>query len=97
MGWYARRVFAPLMESVLAAEPVEDERRAALAPLGGRVLEIGFGTGLNLRFFPSAVSQLTVIDSEIMLPDRVAVRIAETPFPVEQIPNGCHSAPAVSG
>jgi ubiquinone/menaquinone biosynthesis C-methylase UbiE len=85
MGWYARRVFAPLMDRVLATEPVEDERRAALAPLGGRVLEIGFGTGLNLRFFPPAVNTLTVIDSEAMLPDRIALRIAEVPWPVEQI------------
>jgi SAM-dependent methyltransferase len=85
MGWYARHIFAPLMDRVLATQPIEEERRLTLAPLAGHVLEIGFGTGLNLPFFPPAVEQLTVIDSETMLPDRVARRIAQAPFPVKQL------------
>jgi ubiquinone/menaquinone biosynthesis C-methylase UbiE len=48
------------------------------------VLEIGFGTGLNLPFYPNQVSRLTAIDTERMLPNRVASRIAAARFPVEQ-------------
>lgn len=64
---------------------IERQRREALAPLHGHVLEIGFGTGLNLRFFPETVTRLTVIDSERMLTKRVAKRIDESPVPIEQL------------
>ena len=64
---------------------VGKERRETIAPLAGRVLEVGFGTGLNLPYYPHAVTRLTAIDSERMLPKRVAQRIAEARMPVEQL------------
>lgn len=55
----------------------------ALAPLSGHVLEVGFGTGLNLLCYPQTVSKLTAIDSARMLPDRVAKRISRAQIPIE--------------
>lgn len=57
----------------------------ALAPLKGQVLEIGFGTGLNLPCYPPGLTRLTAIDSENMLPARVAERIARFHIPVERM------------
>ena len=54
-----------------------------LAPLSGHVLEIGFGTGLNLSCYPQTVVRLTVVDSARMLPDRVAKRISRAQMPIE--------------
>ena len=62
---------------------LEEQRREALAPLRGQVLEIGFGTGLNLQFYPDEVTKLTALDSERMLPKRVRTRIAQARMPVE--------------
>lgn len=62
-----------------------EQRRATLAPLAGRVLEIGFGTGLNLSAYPSTVSRLTALDIETFLPARVASRIAASKLDVEQV------------
>jgi ubiquinone/menaquinone biosynthesis C-methylase UbiE len=39
-------------------------RRALLAPLHGRVLEVGAGTGLNLRHYPDAVAELVLTEPE---------------------------------
>ena len=58
------------------------ERRASAQ---GRVIEIGFGTGLNLAHYPEQVAHLTVIDQERMLPGRVAHRISLARMPVEQM------------
>lgn len=59
-------------------------RRKALEPAQGEVLEIGFGTGLNLACYPATVQRLTIVDPEKMLPGRVAKRIARSTLPVEQ-------------
>ena len=37
-------------------------RARALAPASGRVLEIGFGTGINLEHYPAAVVSIVAID-----------------------------------
>ncbi len=37
-------------------------RRDVLRDLSGRVLEIGFGTGANLPFYPPSVRRLTVVE-----------------------------------
>ncbi len=57
-------------------------RPAALATAQGEVLEIGFGTGLNLALYPAEVEQLTVIDPAQLLRKRVAKRIAAARMPV---------------
>jgi len=85
MGFYSSYIFPRLVEWSLGSGIVQDQRRAALAPLRGHVLEIGFGTGLNLPCYPPQVTRLTAIDSEIMLPGRVAERIARTHVPVERL------------
>ena len=64
---------------------IQDQRLESLAPLHGHVLEIGFGTGLNLNCFPRAVTKLTAVDSGRMLPKRVAKRIGEVQMPIEQM------------
>lgn len=85
MGFYSTYIFPRLVEWSLGSEMVRDQRRATLAPLRGQVLEIGFGTGLNLPCYPPQVTRLTAIDSETMLSGRVADRIARTHVPVERL------------
>jgi ubiquinone/menaquinone biosynthesis C-methylase UbiE len=59
-------------------------RRAALGEARGQVLEIGFGTGLNLPHYPDAVMRLVALDSHPMLAGLVGARIARARMPVEQ-------------
>lgn len=84
VGFYRRHVFPRLMELALGSESCTAERRRTLAEARGDVLEIGFGTGLNLAHYPPAVAGLTIVDPEDVLPARVAERIAAAPFPVTQ-------------
>ena len=85
MGLYSRHIFPRLVEWSLGNREVQEQRRATLAPLHGRVLEIGFGTGLNLAYYPRQVTHVTAIDSHTMLPHRVADRIARSHVTVDQI------------
>jgi SAM-dependent methyltransferase len=60
-------------------------RVRALAPVHGDVLEIGFGTGLNLPHYPAAVRSVVGLDPLDGLRERVDERIARARFPVERV------------
>lgn len=79
---YATYIFPRLMDWVLRGERFQTERRLLLTPVHGLVLEIGFGTGLNLPHYPPTVTALHTVDPAPLLPDRVAVRVAQASFPV---------------
>jgi ubiquinone/menaquinone biosynthesis C-methylase UbiE len=85
MGFYAEYIFPRILDWTLQTDYIQALRRKTLAPARGQVLEIGFGTGLNLPHYPPEVDKLTVLDSERMLPSRVAQRISEARFRVEQV------------
>lgn len=85
MGIYARHVFPRLMERAIGTEEHMEHRRETLAPARGRVLEIGFGTGLNLPCYPDAVEELVAVEPRPALPRRVRERIRAAPFPVIRI------------
>ena len=85
MGFYSRHILPRLVEWSLGSREMREQRCATLASLHGRVLEIGFGTGLNLACYPPKVTHVTAIDSERMLPAKVAERIARSHAVVEQI------------
>jgi ubiquinone/menaquinone biosynthesis C-methylase UbiE len=85
MGFYAKYIFPRVLDWSLGAPEFGEYRRRALGPARGETLEIGFGTGLNLPYYPEAVTKLTAIDSENMLEDRVEKRVAACRIPVTRI------------
>ena len=81
-GFYERHVLPRMLD--WAMRQVNDERTATLADARGEVLEIGFGTGLNLRHYPAGLTRLVTVDPLVGLDARVSARIAQAPFPVER-------------
>jgi ubiquinone/menaquinone biosynthesis C-methylase UbiE len=71
------------MDRVMRTPRFQEQRQQALAPVSGTVLEIGFGTGLNLSHYPSTVTWLTAIEPGYLLDQRVAARSANLTMPVE--------------
>ncbi len=82
MGFYAKHIFPHLLELTLGNPQLGNYRRRALDAAFGKVLEIGFGTGLNLPYYPETVSEICAVDPERMLAKRVARRIAASSIPV---------------
>lgn len=83
MGFYCKHIFPRLMDHVMHGEEFKLLRTALLQSVAGEVLEIGIGTGLNLRHYGPNVSRVRAVDPNPMLPARVAERRAAVPFPVE--------------
>jgi ubiquinone/menaquinone biosynthesis C-methylase UbiE len=80
--FYERRVFPHVLE--LAMRQFGKLRAPTLATAHGEVLEVGFGTGLNLPHYPAGVTRLVTADPMKALSERVRVRIDSAAFPVEQ-------------
>jgi ubiquinone/menaquinone biosynthesis C-methylase UbiE len=62
MGFYSRMIVPFLCDFSLDRPFVARYRRELLGHAGGDILEIGFGSGLNLPCYPSAVRKLTAVD-----------------------------------
>jgi ubiquinone/menaquinone biosynthesis C-methylase UbiE len=63
MGFYSNVVFPRIMTMMMSSEAMADQRRHTLSDVSGDVLEIGFGTGLNLPHYPTSLQALTAIDA----------------------------------
>jgi SAM-dependent methyltransferase len=85
MGLWTRNVFPRLMDLSMRGDQIGRLRAEALAEATGDVLEIGFGTALNLPHYPPAVGALTGLDPLGALANRVAARVARAPFPVRRV------------
>jgi SAM-dependent methyltransferase len=86
MGLYDDWVLPRLLDVTLGIRPVAEERARALAEVRGRVLEVGFGSGLNLQHYPAGVKALVGIDPSGQSARLARKRIAQAPFPVELLP-----------
>lgn len=67
------------------ADPVLGQyRQQVLADAVGDVLEIGFGTGLNLAYYPDRVQSLTTVDPNPGMNRWARKRIEQSPLRIEQ-------------
>ncbi|TKB63363.1 MAG: class I SAM-dependent methyltransferase [Nitrospira sp.] len=83
MGLYATQIFPRLMDWVMARPAFSQLRESLLQLASGEVLEIGFGTGLNLRHYPTTITRLSIVDPATLLPAKVARRMAAAPYPIQ--------------
>jgi len=61
-AFWAERILPRLVEYSLRGEDIGELRIEACAGLTGRVLEIGFGSGLNTRFYPREVMTVGAVE-----------------------------------
>jgi ubiquinone/menaquinone biosynthesis C-methylase UbiE len=73
MNLYSRLVFPRLCDWAMSDPRMAKLRSEALADVEGEVLEIGFGTGLNLAHYPQSVRRIATADPNAGM-DRLARR-----------------------
>ena len=85
MGLYSRYLFPPILDRVMRRAPLTEQRPRVLAGATGDVLEIGFGTGLNLPHYPPNVTRLTVLEPNVGMHRRSMGRVEDSPIEVDVI------------
>lgn len=85
MGFYADQVLPRFIDLVMSRGELTPIRARVAASLDGDVLEIGFGSGLNVPHYPSAVNHVQAVDPATLGRKLAAKRIAGSSVPVEYV------------
>jgi ubiquinone/menaquinone biosynthesis C-methylase UbiE len=97
MGFYSRVIFPRLCDWVMRDPRMSRLREETLADVHGQVLEIGFGTGLNLAHYPASVRRITTADPNPGMNERARARVAESRIEVDQRALGGEQLPFDDG
>jgi SAM-dependent methyltransferase len=84
MCFYSQVIFPFLCNVALDRPAVARQRRDLLVHASGNILEIGFGTGLNLPCYPPHVRKITTVEPNAGMYRSARRRIQQTEIEVEQ-------------
>ena len=84
MGFYVRRVLPRLLNVACGMKATHELRQRVCADLKGHVVEIGFGSGHNVPFYPSTVTEVAAIEPADLGWKLASKRIATASVPVQR-------------
>jgi ubiquinone/menaquinone biosynthesis C-methylase UbiE len=84
VNFYSQVIFPRLCDYILDQSFVAEHRRRLLAAAEGEVMEIGFGTGLNLPCYPKSIRKITTVDPNVGMHRLAQRRVKQTGIEVDQ-------------
>jgi SAM-dependent methyltransferase len=84
MGLYGERVLPRIINVACGTKAVEPLRQRVCGGLAGNVVEIGFGSGLNVPFYPAAVTRVDAVEPSDVGWKLAAGRLGATTVPVQR-------------
>lgn len=85
MGFYEDQVLPRVIDVMLGNAAMGKLRRRAMEGLSGSVVEIGFGSGTNVPYYPPEVERVLAVDPATTGRKMAAKRLAASTVPVEFI------------
>jgi SAM-dependent methyltransferase len=85
MGFYADQVLPRVLDVLMRGGELTDARARVAAGLSGEVVEIGFGSGLNVEHYPTRVTRVLAVDPASTGRKLAADRVAASPVPIDYI------------
>jgi ubiquinone/menaquinone biosynthesis C-methylase UbiE len=87
MGLYDRYILPKLLDVACSARPIGKQRAKIVPQARGVVLELGFGSGLNLPYYdPEKVERLYALEPSAGMLARAKEKTKDAPFPVDVLP-----------
>lgn len=93
MGIYQDKVLPRVIDRLLDVPELAEVRARVASPLRGSVLEVGFGSGLNVPHYPPAVTRLLAVDPSALGRKLAAGRIARRHLEVDFVGPDAQSLP----
>jgi ubiquinone/menaquinone biosynthesis C-methylase UbiE len=84
MGIYGERVLPRILNFAGGMKAIEPVRRRVCEGLAGNVVEIGFGSGLNIPFYPAAVTSVDAVEPADLAWKLADKRVMTTSIPVKR-------------
>jgi ubiquinone/menaquinone biosynthesis C-methylase UbiE len=84
MGVYVERVLPRIINVACGAKTAHPLRERVCAGLHGEVVELGFGTGHDVPFYPAAVTAVTAIEPSDLSWELAASRVSASPIQVDR-------------
>ncbi|MEU4416067.1 class I SAM-dependent methyltransferase [Nocardia salmonicida] len=84
MGFYTDRILPHLVDKVCGVAQNGPLRERTCAGLHGTVLEVGFGSGNNIGFYPAAVERVAGVEPAQAAWNIAAKRVAASTIPIER-------------
>jgi ubiquinone/menaquinone biosynthesis C-methylase UbiE len=84
MGYYAEHVVPHIINAACGTKSMRPLRARVCEGLAGEVVEIGFGSGLNIPYYPETVARIAAVEPSDIGWNLAAKRLATTAIPVER-------------
>lgn len=85
MGFYANQILPRFIDKALSVGEIMKYRGQTAEGLHGRVVEIGFGSGLNVEKYPAEVTHVYAVDPSLVGRRLAARRVAASHAEVEYV------------
>lgn len=85
MGIYGERILPHLVDRTCGVEGFRRWRVEAAEGLTGRVVELGFGSGLNMAAYPVEVTRIAAVEPSPLARELSAARVAASGIPVDHV------------
>jgi SAM-dependent methyltransferase len=94
MGFYSNVIIPFFYDSSMDSPKINEGRKSILSRITEEeILEIGFGTGINLKFYPSNVKKIIGVDSNKGMLQQAKKKISNGKFEIELIGQSSESLP----
>jgi SAM-dependent methyltransferase len=84
MGFYGEHVLPRIINAACGMKANDPLRRRVCAGLEGDVVELGFGSGLNVPFYPDAVTRVAAVEPADVGWNLAAGRVEASDVPVQR-------------
>lgn len=95
-SFYDRVILPRLLNCVMSQKHMARVRREIVPQISGNIVEIGFGSGLNLEYMSGDVRSLTAIDPSDGLHRLATPRLEHAPFEVVHLATSAEELPCDS-